>query len=240
MKNKNIAVVTPSYNEVKNISKLIEGIQKCLPNSKLIIVDDSPKEENLKLKTLLKKEKNIKLISRFKKLGRGSAVIEGLKEALKDKSLEYFFEIDSDLAHNPSEMPRFLNKIMTKEYDVVIGSRYVGGGKTINIVLSRIVLSRAINLFLGFWLNIKLNDFTGGFRMYNRRSVEFLCKSEIRSNGFITLSETLFLLNKNGFKITEVPVTVSIKKEGRSNVYIRELLRSLFFVLSMRFHHFIS
>ena len=240
MKNKNIAVVAPSYNEVKNIPILMRGIHKFLPDSKIIIVDDSQKNENLKLKTLFKKEKNIKLMSRFEKLGRGSAVLDGFKEAFKDKRIKYFFEIDSDLAHNPSQMPRFLNKIMTGEYDVVIGSRYIEGGRTINIVLNRIILSRIINLFLRFWLNIKLSDFTGGFRMYNRKSIEFLCKSKIRSSGFITLSETLFLLNKSGFKVTEVPITVSVKKEGKSNVDIKELFRSLFFVLSMRFHRFIN
>ena len=233
-----IAIIMPSYREFKTIPVLIKKIRKVIRDCEIIIVDDSSKDENLKIKTLLKKEKNIKLISRFKKLGRGSAVIEGFKEAFKDKRIKYFFEIDSDLAHNPSEMARFLNKIMTGEYDVVIGSRYIKGGKTINIVLNRIILSRIINLFLRFWLNIKLNDFTGGFRTYNRKSIEFLCKSKIRSNGFITLSETLFLLNKNGFRITEVPITVSIKKEGKSNVNLRELLYSLFFVLKMRISDF--
>ncbi len=236
----NIAIVTPSYKEFKNISVLIRKIRKILPGSKIVIVDDSPKDQSLSLKKLLSKQKNVKVISRFKKLGRGSAVMEGFKEALRDKNLEYFFEIDSDLAHNPSEMPRFLNKITTGKYDVVIGSRYIKGGKTINIVLNRIILSRVINLFLRFWLNIKLNDFTGGFRLYNRKSIEFLCKSKIRSTGFITLSETLFLLNKNGFKVTEVPITVSIKKEGKSNVGIGELSSSLIFVIKMRLNDIFS
>lgn len=230
----NITIVTPSYREFKNIPVLIKKIRKILPESKILIVDDSPKDENLMLKILLKREKNIKLVSRLKKLGRGSAVLAGFKEAFRNKEIKYFFEIDSDLAHNPGEIPRFLNRIMTGKYDVVIGSRYIEGGKTINIVLNRIILSRAINLFLRFWLNIKLSDFTGGFRMYNRKSIEFLCKSEIRSNGFITLSETLFLLNRKGFKIAEVPVTVSIKKEGKSNVNLKELLVSLFFVIKMK------
>lgn len=237
---KNIAVVAPSYKEFKTIPVLIKKIRKVIRDCEIIIVDDSPRDQNSKLKTLLKKEKNIKLISRPKKLGRGSAVMEGFKEAFKNKNIKYFFEIDSDLAHNPSEMPRFLNKIMTGKYDVVTGSRYIKGGKTINIVLNRIILSRVINLFLRFWLNINLTDFTGGFRMYNRKSIEFLCKSEIRSNGFITLSETLFLLNKNGFRLTEVPITVSIKKEGKSNVDAKELLRSLFFILALRFRRFPS
>ncbi len=237
---KKIAVITPSYREFKTVPVLVKKIKKVISDCEIIIVDDSPRDENSRLKRLLKKEKRVQIISRFKKLGRGSAVIEGFKEALKNKMIKYFFEIDSDLAHDPSQMPRFLNKIMTGKYDVVIGSRYVRGGKTINIVLNRIVLSRVINLSLRFWLNIKLTDFTGGFRMYNRKSIEFLCKSEIRSNGFITLSETLFLLDQNRFRIAEVPITVSIKKEGKSNVDTKELLRSLFFILSLRFRRFIN
>jgi len=236
----NIAIITPSYREFKTIPVLIKRIRKILPGSKIVIVDDSPKDENSKLKTLLEKEENIKLISRFKKLGRGSAIIAGFKEALRNTSIEYFFEIDSDLAHSPSEIPRFLDKIMTEKHDVVIGSRYIEEGKTINIVLNRIILSRIINLFLRFWLNIKLTDFTGGFRIYNRKSIEFICKSKIKSNGFITLSETLFLLNKNGFKVTEVPITVSVRKEGKSNVGIGELSRSLVFVIKMRLNDIFS
>lgn len=237
MKSK-ISFITPSYNEFKNISLLVSRIRKVLPKSKIIIVDDSPKQYNSKIRALFKKKKNIIVISRFIKLGRGSAVIRGFKYAVRDKNLEFFFEIDSDLAHNPIEIPRFLDKMAIGEYDVVIGSRYVNGGRTINIVLYRIILSRIINLFLRFWLNIKINDFTGGFRMYNRKTIEYLCKSEIRSNGFITLSETLYLLHKKGFRIAEVPVTVSIKKEGKSNVDAKELFRSLFFVLFMKFSRY--
>lgn len=236
----NIAIVVPSYRDFKNIFELIKKIKKILPESKIIIVDDSLPEENLKLRKLLSRKKNIKVVSRLKKLGRGSAVLDGFREALKDRSIDFFFEIDSDLAHNPNEIPRFLDKMMTGKYDVVIGSRYVMGGKTINIVLSRIILSRVINIFLRFWLNIKFNDFTGGFRMYNRKSIEFLCKSKIKSTGFITLSETLYLLYKKGFKVTEVPITVSIKKEGKSNVDAKELFRSLFFVLKMRVKYFLT
>ena len=230
----NIAIITPSYREFKNIPVLIKKIRKILPESKIVIIDDSPKDENLKLKIMLKKEKNIKLISRFKKMGRGSAVVEGLKEAFKNKKIKYFFEIDSDLAHNPSEIHRFLNRVMTKKYDVAIGSRYVKGGKTINMVLSRIILSKIINLFLRFWLNIKLSDFTGGFRMYNRKAIEFLSSIKLRSKGFIMLSETVYLLYKNNFQMGEVPITVSIKKDGKSNADVKEFIDSLFFIIRIR------
>lgn len=230
----NITIVTPSYGEFKSIPALIKKIRKILPKAEIVIVDDSPKDENLMLKTLLKKEKNVKVISRFKKLGRGSAVLAGFKEAFKNKTIEYFFEMDSDLAHDPKEIPRFLAEINKNNFDVVLGSRYIKGGKTINIVLSRIILSKIINLFLHLWLNIKLTDFTGGFRIYNRRAIEFLSSIELKSKGFIMLSEIIFLLHKNDFKIGEVPITVSIKKDGKSNADVKEFADSLSFIIKMR------
>ncbi|MCL5432746.1 MAG: glycosyltransferase, partial [Patescibacteria group bacterium] len=106
MKNKFFVFIIPSYNETKNLKILIERIKKSLPGSKIVVVDDSPLNENEKLKSALKSYKNITIISRFKKSGRGSAVILGFKEALKDKNIKYLFEIDSDLAHNPEEVER--------------------------------------------------------------------------------------------------------------------------------------
>lgn len=234
---KNIAIVTPSYREFKTIFVLIKKIRKVIPDCEIIIVDDSPRDENLKLRALSRKE-NIRVISRLKKLGRGSAVVEGFKKAFRNKRIKYFFEIDSDLAHNPSEMPRFLNKITTEEYDVVIGSRYIEGGKTINMPKHRAVLSIVINKFLRIWLSVKLSDFTGGFRLYNRRAVKFLINGELKSPGFITLSETIYKLNRKKYKIGEVPITVAERRSGKSNVNLKELFISLFFVLKMRIKDF--
>lgn len=229
-----IAIVIPSYREVNNILVITKKIRQILPQAKVIIVDDSPRSENQKITKIVEKIKNVTLISRFKKLGRGSAIISGFIEALKDLDVNYIFEMDSDLAHNPEEIPRFLDKINKNSFDVVLGSRYIKGGKTINNVLIRIILSKIINLFLRLWLNIKLTDFTGGFRIYNRKAVEFLSRIELKAKGFIMLSETIFLLDKNAFKIGEVPITVSIKKEGKSNADINEFLTSLVFVIKMR------
>ena len=230
---KKIAIVTPSYREFKNIPVLIKKIRKILPESEIVIVDDSPKNENSKLNVSLK-GKNVKAMSRFKKLGRGSAVLAGLKEAFKNKTIEYFFEMDSDLAHDPKEIPRFVKKIGAGNFDLIVGSRNLPGGGTINIPKNRIVLSKIINKFLYFWLGVKLTDYTGGFRLYSRASVEFLLKAQLKSTGFITLSEVAYKLNRNGFKIAEVPITIHNRIHGKSNVDAKEFVNSLFFVLKMR------
>ena len=235
MKNyKDIAVVIPSYNEVTNLSILIKKINKYLPNSKIIIVDDSSFEENKKLKKILKGKKNIVLISRLKKEGRGSAVLEGFRKVLKDKNIKYIFEMDSDLAHDPKEFKRFLNKINEYDYDLVIGSRYLPGGKIVNIAPNRTIMSRMINKFLYYWLGMHLSDHTSGFRLYSKKAVRFLTKTKIESKGFITLSETAYKLFLAGFFISEVPITWNFRIYGKSNVNLSELFNSLFFVVKMR------
>ena len=241
MKNyRNLAVIIPSYNEVKNIAILIKGIFKELPRAKIIIVDDSRLQENKKLKKIVKGKKNITLISRLKKGGRGSAVLEGFRNVLKDKNIEYVFEMDSDLAHDPKEMERFMKKKNNEDFDLIIGSRYLPGGRIINIAPSRTIMSRVINKFLYYWLGIHLSDHTSGFRLYSRSAVEFLVKTKIKSKGFITLSETAYKLFLAGFKISEVPITWNYRIYGKSTVNVKELLKSLLFIILMKIEYFLK
>lgn len=241
MKNyKDIAAVIPSYNEVKNIEILIRGIFKELSGAKIIIVDDSPKSENEKLKLIVKDKKNVVLISRLKKGGRGSAVLEGFKEALKDKNIKYIFEMDSDLAHDPKEMERFIKKKNDEVCDFIIGSRYVPGGRIINIAPNRTIMSRVINKFLYYWLGIHLTDHTSGFRLYSRRAVEFLVKAKLKAKGFIALSESVYRLHLAGFRVGEVPITWNYRIYGKSTVNVRELFKSLSFVILMKFEYLLS
>nr|MBI5456066.1 glycosyltransferase [Candidatus Levybacteria bacterium] len=232
--NKNISIVIPSYNEVENLSILIKKIDRYLPNSRLIIVDDSSISENKKSKEIIKNKKNITLISRLKKMGRGSAVLEGFKIALKNKNTQYIFEMDSDLAHDPKEFKRFINEINVYPYDLVIGSRYKSGGKIVNISPNRTIMSRLINYFLYFWLNIKISDYTSGFRLYSRNGAGFIIKNKIESKGFIALSEIAYMLYKNGYSISEVPITWNFRRYGKSNVNLKELFSSLIFVIRLR------
>jgi dolichol-phosphate mannosyltransferase len=234
MKNNQIAVIIPSYNEVKNLTILINGIKKELPGIKIVVVDDSLALENARIKKLFAKNSSVKLISRLKKSGRGSAVIDGFRMALKDKSTKYLFEMDSDLTHDPVEMKRFIEKVKNKNYDLVIGSRYIKGSKIKNISTNRTIMSRLINFFLYFWLGIHLSDHTSGFRLYSRRAVNFLTKTKINSTGFITLSETAYRIHKKNYVIGEVPITWNFRVYGKSNVNARELFDSLYFVFKLR------
>jgi dolichol-phosphate mannosyltransferase len=231
--NQDISIVIPSYNEVQNIAVLLKRIDEQLPGSKIIIVDDSRPAENANLKKIVRNRKDIVLISRLKKAGRGSAVMDGFRQALKDRKMRYAFEMDSDLAHDPEEFKRFLQK-RDGSTGLIIGSRYLPGGKIINIAPNRTIMSRIINKFLYYWLGMHITDHTSGFRLYNRKAVEFLTNTKIESKGFITLSETAYKLYLAGFKIREVPITWNYRVYGKSNVNLRELFISLALVLRMR------
>jgi len=142
--------------------------------------------------------------------------------------------MDSDLAHDPQEFARFIKKLSEKNYDLIIGSRYLSGGRIKNIAKNRTILSRVINVFLRYWLGIHVSDFTSGFRLYSRDAVKYLTQTRIKAKGFITLSEVLYKLYKKGFDIGEVPITWNFRKYGKSNVNSSELFNSLYFVLKMR------
>jgi dolichol-phosphate mannosyltransferase len=232
-KNNKIWIVVPSYNEVQNLEILLKRIDTELAKSSIVIVDDSKLSENKKLKQIVKNKKNVTLISRFKKAGRGSAVLEGFKYALKDKQMSYVFEMDSDLAHDPKEFKRFFKKV-DKGYGLIIGSRYLPGGKIINIAPNRTIMSRVINKFLYYWLGMHLSDHTSGFRLYSRQAAEFLTNAQIQSKGFIALSETAYKLFLAGFTIAEVPITWNYRLYGKSNVNLKELYISLISIIKMR------
>ena len=228
-----VSIIIPAYNESKNLQILTSKILRKYPNINIVIVDDSDKEKNIKLKRTLKFNKQINIISRLKKMGRGSAVLEGFRFALKNKKIKIFVEMDADLAHEPDELPLFLKEI--KSNDMVVGSRYLSKSKIIKWPIARLIQSRIINYFLKIWLGLNLTDYTNGYRAYSRRAVEFLVKQKLKEMGFISLSETAFRLREADFKISEVAITFRDRKFGESSANFKELMTSLLGAVRIRF-----
>ena len=221
---KNLAIILPTFNESKNLRILLEKINKVVPAAHVIIVDDSNDKENGRIKKIAGIYKNVEVITRQKKMGRGSAVLDGFIYALKNKHYEYFVEMDTDLAHDPLELPLLYKALTARNAHLIIGSRYLDKSKIVDWPLRRLVLSKLINFFLNFWLGLKLHDYTNGFRIYERQAVEYLTKVGLKEKGFIALSESAYLLKKRGFKIIEVPITFTDRKHGESTVGTKELL----------------
>lgn len=231
----NTSVIIPSFNEAKNVQLLIKKIYRYLPDAIVVVVDDSNHIENDRLKKNLKLEnKSVMVISRYKKLGRGGAVLDGMREILKDKSIKYFFEMDADLAHDPKDFQKFLTSMISNKADLVIGSRYLSKSKIIKWPLKRLILSKIINFFINIWLGIKLSDYTNGFRLYNRKAVEFLTKVNLKEKGFIALSEIAYRLQTNNFRISEVPIVFTDRTYGKSSANFKEFIASLIGIIRIK------
>lgn len=228
-----VAVVIPSFNSKKWINKIIEQVLKNVPNSEIIIVDDnSPDGTAPEIRKKFTKNSRVKLIVRTGKGGRGSAILAGFKEALKDKAVKFLVEMDSDFAHDPLDVPKLLAK--NKEFDIVAASRYLPGGKVVNMPQKRLVFSRIAMLWSRIVLGIPVSDQTA-FRSYKRSVVESVDFDAIKSRGFFVITEMAFQLHKKGLTFGEVPVTVTYTAPEESNFNFKEVKEAFLSVLKLRF-----
>jgi dolichol-phosphate mannosyltransferase len=229
------AIIIPAYNECDNLEIIIPKIFKLYPGVHLFVVDDSAETEAKKLIALKKSihNPNLEIIFRSIKSGRGSAVIDGLTRALQNNQIKYFMEMDGDMAHDPAECRLLLQNADTN--DLVIGSRYMTGSKIYDWPKWRLVESIIINYFLNFWLGLKLTDYTNGFRLYSRRAAILLSRMTLHEKGFIALSEIAYKIRKTHYTITEIPVSFTDRKYGKSNAGFRELAMSFIGAIRIRF-----
>jgi glycosyltransferase involved in cell wall biosynthesis len=221
----NIAIIIPAYNESDNIKNLIKKIRQNI-KPQIIVVDDS---NNNLTKNILKKIKtNIIYIKRNKKLGRGSAVLEGLKNSLKKKEVEIFIEMDADLSHPPNELRRNIRFFNEKNLDLLIGSRYLKESQIINWPASRRIFSKLANYLARFLLKIPCTDYTNGYRIYSRSAAKKIVqKCGKIGDGFIILSEILLVLYKNNFRIGEIKTKFVNRSRGESSANLKLIIASL-------------
>jgi dolichol-phosphate mannosyltransferase len=218
-----IGIVIPCYNEEKNILKLIKQLKNKIKKDHIIVIIDDSKN-NLKIKI----EKVI-YINRKKKLGRGSAVLVGLKTLLYKKKIKYFIEMDADFSHSPNEINSNLKFFNKKKLDLLISSRYLKKSKILNWSITRRILSRLSNILIRFLLKIPVNDFSNGFRIYSRRAVnKIIQKCGKTDSNFIILSEIIMFLYYSNFKILETKTTFRNRVRGESSVNLYLILESLY------------
>lgn len=235
--NKQIIIVIPTYNAKGGILRVISGILKNFKDAKIIVVDDNSPDGTAKLvNRKFASNKGVKVIVRSKKLGRGSAVIKGLKDALGDSRNELFIEMDADLIHSPNDIPRLIE--MAKKYDVVVASRYLVKSQIIKWAFKRRIISRLANLWIKFMLGISLTDNTSGFRCYKRNVLEGIDFNLVKSKGFIVLTEISNQIYKKGFTFGEIPIDFIPIDINRSNLNIAELREAFFTVFRLKLSSF--
>ena len=219
-----ISIIIPTFKEKENIKNLINLIKSEIETSKIIIVDDSPIEE---IKNEISNLNNVNYIYRGKKLGRGSAVIEGLNFSQENFNSEIFVEMDADLSHDPKELKENLKLFKKKNCDLLISSRYLKESKIINWSIQRKIFSFLANFLAKFLLKIPITDYTNGYRIYSKDAVRHIRKNCGNiGDGFIILSEIVVELYYNNFQIRETSSKFVNRSRGESSVNLNEIVNS--------------
>ena len=216
----NRLIIVPTFNELANAPILIERIFKHIPNSHILIIDDgSPDKTGEKIKEMQSKyPSSLFLLERARKSGLGSAYRTGFAWGL-ERGYEELIEMDADLSHRVRDLRKMIDaKELQPNTDLVIGSRWMPGGKTENWSKSRELLSRAANLYVRAMLGMGIKDSTAGFRIYSSSILKKLNLEAIKSEGYSFQIEMTRAVHKLGGKIIEVPITFRERENGVSKM----------------------
>jgi dolichol-phosphate mannosyltransferase len=227
------AVIIPAYNEGNNLKILIPKVYKYNKNLSVYIVDDNSSDNTERILKKLRIKYPFIHLRRKGKLGRGTAVTFGFKQAYKNPNIKIFIEMDADLSHNPKELPKLIN--LVDDNTIVSASRYISGSSATGISRGRRILSHIVNGFESILLQLPIHDYTNGYRAYPRKAVSLLIKHKFKSTGFATVAESTYYLYKMGFELKETPTKFMNRKIGGSKADIHEMYISIRDLLRIRF-----
>ena len=230
-----IIVVIPTYNEVDNLPEISSALFALgLPGLELLVVDDnSPDGTGQLADSLAAQNGQFHVLHRTGKLGLGTAYIQGFLWAL-DQEADFVIQMDADFSHSPTYIPRMLE--LVADYDVVVGSRYVPGGKLDERwswwrwFLSWWANSVWVRLILG----TRTKDATAGFKCWRASALRRLGLENIRSNGYVFQVEMCYAAEKAGLRICEIPIYFEDRRIGRSKMSVPVKLEAAVRVFEIR------
>lgn len=207
-------VVVPTYNERNNLPRLVEMIQRHAPQCDVLVVDDNSPDGTGAVADQLARDTNIvHVLHRPGKQGLGRAYVAGFKWALA-AGYQYICEMDADHSHDPEELPDLL--AAAGQYDVVLGSRYVGSIRVVNWDMKRLLISMFGNWYAHTVTGLPFSDLTGGFKCYRRRVLEAIDLENIHSIGYAFQIEMTWWAVQRGFRVGEVPIIFYGRYKGET------------------------
>ncbi|HIC90202.1 MAG TPA: polyprenol monophosphomannose synthase [Anaerolineae bacterium] len=232
-------VVIPTYNEAENLEAIVKALLALpVPRLEVLVVDDASPDGTGEIADTLtvRYPGRMHVIHRPAKLGLGTAYLTGFRKAL-DMGADYIVQMDADFSHSPHYIPRFLE--LMPDWDVVVGSRYVPGGKLDERWgWGRQFLSWWANaVWTRFLLGIHVRDATAGFKCWRRSVLEGIGMQRIRSNGYVFQVEMAYVTEKLGYRVLEVPIYFEDRRVGRSKMTIPVKLEAAWRVLEIRWRH---
>lgn len=228
-------VIIPTYNEIENISNIIDAVISQPETFDVLIIDDgSPDGTASVVREKMKQyDGRVFLEERTGKLGLGTAYIHGFKWA-KRHGYEYVIEMDADFSHNPNDLPKLYKACKEEGADLSIGSRYISGVNVVNWPMGRVLMSYYASAYVRIVTGMNVRDTTAGFVCYKRRVLDTLDLDKIEFKGYAFQIEMKFKAYKHGFKIKEVPIIFVNRELGTSKMNSSIFGEAVFGVIKLR------
>lgn len=226
-------VLIPTYNESQNMRELVERIEAVDPGLDILIIDDNSPDGTADIAADLQKtHPRLHLLRRPAKNGLGMAYREAYAWALQ-RPYEIIAQMDGDLSHQPEELPGMIAE--TEKADLVLGSRYIPGGRTDNWSKWRRRLSQIGNAYARIVTGVPLRDITSGFRVFRRKVPEKVMAMPQIAKGYAFQIEVLFRTHASGFSISETPICFKERTTGKTKINFRIVAEALWVALRVRF-----
>lgn len=231
-----MCVVLPTYNERDNVERIALAILGSLPQAQLLIVDDSSPDGTGELADgLAARESRISVLHRPGKEGLGAAYRDGFRRALDDPAVQAVVQMDADFSHDPAVLPALLARLM-RDADLVLGTRYMPGGRTVGWPWHRKLISRAGTLFARTVLLLPYRDLTGGYKAWRRELLESIRMREASASGYGFQVEMTWWAHRRGATIAEMPITFREREHGESKMHGSIVREAFLMVLRLRWH----
>jgi len=220
-----LLVSVATYNERDNIARLIAEIQQFAPQANVLVVDDnSPDGTGRVVDELAAKDPRVKALHRPGKLGLGTAIIAAMRYA-QEQGYDLLLNMDADFSHPPRNIPALLAGMDRR--DVMIGSRYVPGGGTVNWPWTREAISRTVNGLVRFLFRTGVRDASGAYRCYRVAKLRDVRFDRMVSRGYSFQQEVLYRCKLAGCRLGETPIVFENRRAGKSKVNLKEAARSM-------------
>lgn len=231
-------IVLPTYNEASNLEAMVKALLKLpLPDLSLLVVDDASPDGTGQLADQLAAAhpSRLTVLHRTGRLGLGTAYVQGFERAL-EAGADVIVQMDCDFSHSPAYLPHFIACL--KDYDLVIGSRYVPGG-TLDPKWGqgRVLLSAWANIYARSLLGISVHDATAGFKAWRRATLLGLGLARVKSNGYVFQVEMAYLAERLGYRVLESPIFFEDRRIGQSKMTIPVKFEAAWRVWEVRRRH---
>ena len=228
-----VLVIVPTYNERDNLPAIVAAVHEQLAEADVLVVDDnSPDGTGAVADEIAARDPKVHVLHRPGKQGLGTAYVAGFKWALS-RDYQFLFEMDCDFSHDPKYLPVMLARARSGA-DLVLGSRYVAGGGTVNWGPMRKFISRGGSFYARTILGIDVRDVTGGFKCFRRATLEALDLDSVSAQGYGFQIEMTYRAIKHGLNVEEVPIVFVDRRVGQSKMSKKIFLEALTLVWKLR------